>query len=208
MLISTVTIASFALTCTVIELTPGPNMAYLAMLSAGNGRRAGFAATLGIALGLLVLGVAAALGLATVIANSHTIYEALRWSGVGYLLWLVWEGWRDAAATSPEKALGFAADSTFFKRGLVTNLLNPKAAIFYIAVLPEFVDLAQPAAQQTVLLSVLYVTIATSIHSAIVGLAGAARPFLDDPGRTRLMRRSLSIGLACIALWFGYSTRH
>jgi threonine/homoserine/homoserine lactone efflux protein len=63
--ISVETFGAFALTCLVIELTPGPNMAYLAVLSAGNGRRAGFAATLGIALGLLIVGVGAALGVCT-----------------------------------------------------------------------------------------------------------------------------------------------
>jgi threonine/homoserine/homoserine lactone efflux protein len=59
---------------------------------------------------------------------------------------------------------------------------------------------------QTLILSMIYVIIATCIHSSIVGIAGAARPFLDDPVRTRIMRRSLASGLACIALWFAYST--
>ena len=91
------TLLAFILTCLVIELTPGPNMAYLALLSASIGRRAGFAATLGVALGLLIVGLAAALGLAAVIANSRLLYEALRWAGVLYLFWLAWE----ASATRP-----------------------------------------------------------------------------------------------------------
>ena len=70
------TLLAFAVTCLVIELTPGPNMAYLAMLSATKGRRAGFAATLGVALGLLVIGLAAALGLTALIANSRMLYES------------------------------------------------------------------------------------------------------------------------------------
>jgi threonine/homoserine/homoserine lactone efflux protein len=69
-------------------------MAYLAVLGASIGRRAGFAATLGVALGLLIVGLAAALGLAAVIANSRVLYEALRWAGVLYLFWLAWEAWR------------------------------------------------------------------------------------------------------------------
>ncbi len=69
-------------------------MAYLAVLSASVGRRAGFAATLGVALGLLIVGLAAALGLAAVISNSRWLYEMLRWGGALYLLWLAWEGWR------------------------------------------------------------------------------------------------------------------
>jgi threonine/homoserine/homoserine lactone efflux protein len=90
--ISFETLASFALMSFVIELTPGPNMAYIAVLSAGQGRRAGYAATLGIALGLLVIGLAAAFGLAALISSSRLFYEVLRWGGVAYLLWLAWDG--------------------------------------------------------------------------------------------------------------------
>lgn len=75
------TFISFMMTCLVIESTPGPNMAYLAVLSASNGRRAGFAATLGGALGLMLIGLAAALGVATLIANSPLMYQLLRWGG-------------------------------------------------------------------------------------------------------------------------------
>jgi threonine/homoserine/homoserine lactone efflux protein len=200
------TFGAFALTCLIIELTPGPNMAYLAVLSAGRGRRAGYAATFGIALGLLVVGVGAALGIAALISSSPLFYEALRWSGVAYLLWLAWEGWRDETETSPGRTAGDNIDATVFTRGFVTNLLNPKAAIFYIAVLPTFVDAAQPVIWQTVVLSVIYVLVATAIHTTIVSLAGTARPFLEDPNRNRFIRRGLSLALGAIAVWFAVST--
>lgn len=113
-------------------------MAYLAVVSSSIGRQAGFAATLGIALGLLIVGLAAALGLAAVIANSRLLYEALRWAGVLYLFWLAWEAWRREEDTSSRAST--APGSTYFVRGLITNLLNPKAGIFYLAVLPTFVN--------------------------------------------------------------------
>lgn len=204
--ISFETLLAFALTCVVIELTPGPNMAYLAVLSASNGRRAGFAATLGIALGLLIVGIGAAFGLAALISNSSLLYQALRWTGVAYLLWLAWEGWRDATETSPARTNGSGIESTVFVRGLVTNLLNPKAAVFYVAVLPTFVDPARSVLGQTVILSVVYVLMATAIHTTIVSFAGAARPFLEDPERSRIVRHGLSLSLAAIAIWFAYST--
>jgi threonine/homoserine/homoserine lactone efflux protein len=153
--ISVETFVAFALTCLVIELTPGPNTAYLAVLSAGNGRRAGFAATLGIALGLLIVGVGAALGLAALISSSRLLYEALRWGGIAYLLWLAWDGWREATETSPASTDGDGFEASVFTRGLVTNLLNSKAAVFYVAVLPTFVDALQPVLGQTVRLSVV-----------------------------------------------------
>lgn len=200
------TLSAFVLTCVVIELTPGPNMAYLAVLSASSGRRAGYAATLGIALGLLMVSIGAAMGLAALISSSRLLYEALRWGGVAYLLWLAWDGWHDATETSPSVTDTVAMDQTVFNRGLMTNLLNPKAAVFYVAVLPTFVNAAQPVLGQTVVLSVIYVAIATAIHATIVTLAGLARPFLEDPDRLRIVRRALSLALGAIAIWFAIGT--
>jgi len=190
----------------VIELTPGPNMAYLAVLSAGKGRRAGFAATLGVALGLLVVGLAAALGLTAAIASSRLLYEGLRWAGVLYLLWLAWEGWRGEEETSPGIATVDPAESKFFLRGLITNLLNPKAGVFYVAILPTFVDETRPLIGQTVMLSAVYVTVATAVHSAIVLLADAARPWLEGGRRSTLVRRVLSLMLVGIAAWLFLAT--
>jgi threonine/homoserine/homoserine lactone efflux protein len=201
------TLAAFAATCLVIELTPGPNMGYLAVLSASAGRRAGFAAVLGVALGLLLVGIAAALGLAAVIANSPMLYEALRWAGALYLLWLAWEGWRGAAETSPGSAGDGTGDGRYFMRGLVTNLLNPKAGLFYIAILPTFVDASRPLVGQAITLSVVYVAIATAVHATIVTLAGAARPWLEDERCSMLVRRGLALVLAGIALWLLAATR-
>ena len=89
-------ITAFALTSFLVELTPGPNMAYLALVAATEGRRPGYAAVAGVALGLAIVGLLAALGLATLIAASPLAYQALRWAGVAYLMWLAWEGWRGA----------------------------------------------------------------------------------------------------------------
>jgi threonine/homoserine/homoserine lactone efflux protein len=78
--------------------------------------------------------------------------------------------------------------------------------VFYVAVLPTFVDAVRPVLGQTVLLSVVYVLIATAVHTTIVSLAGTARPFLEDPDRSRIMRRGLSLALAAIAVWFALNT--
>lgn len=189
-----------------IELTPGPNMAYLAVLSASVGRRAGFAATLGVALGLLIVGLAAALGLTAIIANSRWLYEVLRWGGALYLLWLAWEGWRGEQETSPGKA-GVMTHSKFFVRGLVTNLLNPKAGVFYIAILPTFVDETLPLVGQTISLSLVYVAVATLVHGTIVLLADTAKPWLEDEQRIMIVRRVLSLLLVGIAIWLLATTR-
>jgi threonine/homoserine/homoserine lactone efflux protein len=200
------TLGAFVLTCLVIELTPGPNMAYLAILSASHGRRAGFAATLGIALGLLLVGIAAAFGLAALISESPALYGALRWGGVAFLLWLAWDGWQESTETMPSMTDQHEFDKTVFMRGLMTNLLNPKAAVFYVAVLPTFVEPSQPLLWQTVALSLVYVVIATGIHATIVTTAARARPFLENPVRHRFVRRGLALALAAIAVWFAFKS--
>src|ERR1700754_3707386 len=93
---------AFALTSLVIEITPGPNMTYLAALSLSSGMRTGFAAVAGIALGLMTYGVIAAFGLAAVIDNSPLLYGVLRWGGVAFLLWLAWEAWPGNEQASSE----------------------------------------------------------------------------------------------------------
>lgn len=199
---------AFALTCFVIEITPGPNMAYLAALSLSQGIRAGLAAVAGIALGLSVYGVAASLGLSAVIDNSRVLYETLRWGGVAYLLWLAWEAWAAEREVSP--AAGGNPDVppwTAFRRGLITNLLNPKAAVFYVAVLPDFIQIGRGAiAAQTLWLSAIYVGIATAIHLVIVLLASRMQRIIETPDKRRNIRRTLAVLLAAIAVWFAFST--
>ena len=206
MAISTTTLLSFLLTCIVIEITPGPNMAYLAIVAATHGRRTGWMATLGIACGLLMLGLAAAFGLATLVLKYSILYETLRWCGVAYLLWLAWEGWTEAEGSAPEDATHPIDNATYFWRGLVTNLLNPKAALFFLSVLPDFVDLSRSILPQTVSLSIVYVLVATTIHATIVALAGTASNLLARPDDMRMLRRTLSALLAIIALWLAYAT--
>ncbi|KQU63964.1 lysine transporter LysE [Aminobacter sp. DSM 101952] len=197
------TLASFALTSLIIELTPGPNMTYLALVSAGEGRRAGFATVAGIALGLAVVGVVAGLGVTELIHTSNLLYEGLRWSGVLFLLYLAYEGWRgpgDAAAESGDPG------RRYFTRGLVTNLLNPKAAVFYVAVLPTFIVAERPVLAQTLTLTAIYVAVATVIHCLIVVLASQLEPLLNNPKVEKVARQALSALLAGVAIWFAFST--
>jgi threonine/homoserine/homoserine lactone efflux protein len=197
------TLLSFALTSLLIELTPGPNMTYLALVASSEGRRAGFATVGGVALGLAVIGVLAAIGVAELIQASDLAYEGLRWAGIAFLLYLAWDGWRqgaDVVSTASQ------SDRRYFARGLITNILNPKAAVFYVAVLPTFVSPTQPVMQQTIALTAIYVLVATVVHAAIVVAAGALEPILNDPRREMLARRTLSLLLAAVAVWFGWST--
>ena len=190
----------FFLTCLIIEATAGPNMGYLAVLSASHGRRAGFAALVGVALGLLIIGIAAALGLAVVISNSPFLYQMLRWGGVLYMLYLAWESWRVEEGFShrpkPQQ------DAKFFRRGLITNILNPKAFVFYVAVLPLYIPQDQGFLQAYALfLTVIYVAVATIIHIGIVMMAARAQGFLKDVKRREFVRKVFAVILVGIAVW-------
>lgn len=198
---------AFALTALVIEITPGPNMGYLAVLSVARGWAVGVAAVIGVGLGHAVYGVAAALGVATAIDNSPLLYEALRWGGVAYMLWLAWEAWSTEAETSPD----VVDDDDHhvqqaFTRGLITNLLNPKAAVFFVAVVPSFVRPEGSVVIQTLLLSAIFVGVATAVHLTIVLLATRVQGYAADPSRRRPIRRTLALILVAIAAWLAYST--
>ena len=183
-------------------------MAYLASLSLGRGIRVGLACVAGIACGLAAYGLAAALGVAAIVESSRLLYETLRWAGVAYLLWLAWQGWIGERETSPgiaenDDAMPWVA----FRRGLITNLLNPKAVVFYVAVLPDFVATGSGGVmRQTLTLSAIYVAIATLIHALIVVLAGSLQRYIGSEAGSRRLRRSLSALLAAIAVWFAWST--
>jgi threonine/homoserine/homoserine lactone efflux protein len=199
---------AFALTAVVIEVTPGPNMTYLTALSLSNGMRTGFAAVAGIAFGLMSYGAIAAFGLAAAIDQSPLLYGALRWSGVVYLLWLAWEAWTSEYATAPEASDGSDERPWLaFRRGLITNLLNPKVAVFYIAILPEFIQPnGHPLFAQTLELSAIYVGIATVIHLGIVAMAGSLQSTISTAGRRYLIRRAFALALLGIAIWFAWTS--
>jgi threonine/homoserine/homoserine lactone efflux protein len=196
---------AFALTALIIEITPGPNMTYLAALSLSSGLRTGLAAVAGIALGLLTYGIIATFGLAATIEEVPLLYDFLRWGGVLFLLWLAWESWTGASETGSGES--HERPWPAFRRGLVTNLLNPKAALFYIAVLPEFVRPDRgTVTRQTLLLSLIYVAIATLIHATIVLLAGSLQSTIVTANNRNAIRRAFALMLVGIALWFALTT--
>lgn len=189
---------SLALASFLVELTPGPNMAWLALLAATEGRSRGFAAVAGVSLGLGLMGLAAAFGLAALVQAQPLAYQALRWAGLAYLLWLAIDAWRGAEGDEGGQ-LG-QSRLHYFRQGVITNVLNPKAAVFYVTVLPGFLPPA-PTLLQTVAFSAIYVTVATLVHGAIVAAAGTARGLLSNPVRVALARRAMAAGLVAVAIW-------
>lgn len=193
----------FLLACIVIEITPGPNMAFLTIVSAVKGRKYGFSTVAGIAIGLGLIGFAAAAGLSTVLSTSPILYHLLKLSGVLYLLWLALIEWKDVdddVGHTMKSSQGWLA---YFRHGLIVNILNPKAAVFYVTILPGFIEPSGFVFQQASFLTLISIAIATIAHVLIVSVAGALKPLLENPDKKRLLRRGLSLSLAIIAIWIG-----
>ncbi|MBW8294217.1 LysE family translocator [Sphingopyxis sp.] len=195
----------FAVALLLIELTPGPNMAWLAALSLGEGRRSGLAATAGVAIGLFVNALAAALGIAYIVAESVALAQALRWGGAIFLLWLAWQSWHDAGENSPVILGGPSRSQRHFLSGLTVNLLNPKAMLFFVVVIPQFNGGEIPGFAVAFALALISIVIATAVHLAIVLGASRIGGWLSDPARTRTIRRLLALAMVGIAIWFAVS---
>lgn len=194
---------AFILTATIVELTPGPNMTWLAVLGANRGRPAALAAVAGIAIGLALAGLIAALGLSVLFDYYPSLLTALRIAGTFYLLYLAYEAWTDA--TQPQNVAAKPRIVYFFQ-GFISNALNPKAYLFYAAILPQFISISENPNAQIALLTSVYVVIATSIHAMIALLAGSISKWLAISPSAQLVRRGLAIVIAFAAIWFFIST--
>lgn len=200
-------ILPFLVAVVLIELTPGPNMGWLALLSVSEGRRAGFSAVAGITVGLTVWMLAAAFGLTEIVLAWPSLYQAVRWAGVVFLLWLAWEAWRVPAAPLAQLSDASTRRRALFLRGLTANLLNPKAALFYVALLPGFIrpDYGSTLSQALALGGV-HVVISVAVHGAIVLLAARAGGLVARGQGAGY--RALTAGvLVLIAAWSAWETR-
>lgn len=201
---------AFLLAVVLIELTPGPNMGYLAVVASRWGRRAGLMTVAGITCGLAFYMLLAVAGLGEAILRAPWLYAILRWAGVAYLLWLALDTWRGDSETSPGHAREPPDPRRLFVRGLVANLLNPKAAVFYIALLPGFTNpsLGNPTLQ-AFFLGGVHIGVSLAVHGSIVMAAGTARPVLEiwtSGSRRRWLDRGFALTLGVIALWLAWET--
>ena len=130
----------FAGAALLMVLTPGPNMVYLISRSICQGRRAGVISLCGVVGGFLVHMFAAALGLTALFLAIPLAYEALKWAGAVYLMYLAWQAVRPGARSPFEaQALPTDSDRKLLAMGFLTSALNPKIAIFYLSILPQFI---------------------------------------------------------------------
>lgn len=167
-------LALFAGAALLMVLTPGPNMIYLLSRSLCQGRKAGVISLLGVAAGFLVHMLAAAAGLTAVFMAVPVAYDILKWLGAAYLLWLAWQAVRPGTA-SPFQARDLPAHSPakLVLMGFMTSALNPKIAVFYLSVFPQFVRPDHGSVfAQSVELGLVQILVSFTVNLSIVLAAG------------------------------------
>jgi threonine/homoserine/homoserine lactone efflux protein len=194
-------LAGFAFAVLLIELTPGPNMAWIVTLTLAEGRRAGLAAIAGIALGLVTNAGLSVLAASLILAQGAGLERAVSLLAAAMMAWLAWDAWRDAGDSSiaiPPRSGG----ERHAAAGFVINLLNPKSALFLITVMPQFVTGGRPSITQGLGLAAVSVSIATCVHLALVLGAGRARAAFMAGARAQQVRRVMAMAMLGVGVWF------
>jgi len=195
-------VAWFALAALVLVLTPGPNMIYCVSRSLAQGPRAGLVSLGGVLLGFLAHLLAATLGLTALLMAVPLAFDALRIAGAAYLLWLAWEALRPGGST-PFQPRALPADSTarLFRMGLLTNLLNPKVAIFYLSFFPQFLHPERgTVAWQALQLGAVQILTSGAVNALLVLGAGRISRFLaQSRGWLRAQRWLMGTVLGLLA---------
>jgi RhtB (resistance to homoserine/threonine) family protein len=173
---------------TLLTITPGADMAMVSRSVFLGGRRAAFATTLGIAAGCMVWAIASAAGVAAVLAASETAYDALRLVGAAYLVWLGIQSLLAARSHHLDRADTIRSTRQApFRQGLLTNLFNPKIALFYTTFLPQFIRPGDPVLILSVAMATVHIVLGIIWLSAYAWLLNRA----VDAFRGSRIRRAL-----------------
>ncbi|RZT19928.1 threonine/homoserine/homoserine lactone efflux protein [Kribbella sp. VKM Ac-2569] len=203
MLVSNEALLGIALVELGLVIVPGPNMIYLISRSIAQGRRAGLISLAGVGLGFLTYLLAASAGLATLFALVPEIYVALKLAGAAYLLWLAWNAFRPGGTSVfATQELEPDRPRKLFGMGLLTCLLNPKIAILYISLLPQFLDPSRGhLGLQSLILGLTQLAVGVAMNAVFVITAGSVAVFLARrPTWMRIHRYLTGTALAVFAI--------
>lgn len=196
-------IIPFSLICLLMVLTPGPNMIYLISRTLCQGKTAGFMSLGGVALGFIFYMLCASLGITTLLVSVPYAYDAVRISGALYLLWLAFKNLKSSTSSIFNfKALKADSPRKLFLMGFLTNLLNPKIAIMYLSLLPQFMNPQQGSIWlQSIQLGVLQILISLTVSALIVISAHRISSFLQQkPIWTTLQKWLMSTVFTALAV--------
>lgn len=193
----------FAGAALLMVLTPGPNMIYLISRSICQGRKAGVISLLGVIAGFLVHMFGAAIGLTALFLAVPLAYEVLKWAGAAYLLYLAWQAVKPGAR-SPFEARHLPEDppAKLFFMGFLTNVLNPKIAVFYLSIFPQFVSVEHGSVfMQSIVLGLTQISVSFTVNLAIaLSAASLAAWFARNPRWLAVQRYFMGFVLAGLAV--------
>lgn len=181
----------FLFTSLIVVLAPGTGVIYTLGVALARGQRASVAAAFGCTLGIVPHMMAAILGVAALLHASALAFQAVKYAGVAYLLWLAWQTWRDRGALAIEAREDLRPLSRIAITGTLVNILNPKLSIFFLAFLPQFIEAqaTQPLAQMLEL-SAVFMAMTFAVFVLYGAAASAVRSrFLASPRAMAWMRR-------------------
>ena len=201
---------AFAAIALGMVLTPGPNMVYLVSRSISQGRTAGLISLGGVALGFVFYMLCAAFGITAFVMAVPYAYDMLRFAGALYLLYLAWQALRPGGR-SPFQVRKLPKDSPrrLFAMGFLTNLLNPKIAVMYLSLLPQFIQPGHGSVlAQSLVLGTTQSAISTSVNAVIAVTAGSvAATLASRPGWLKAQRWLMGTVLAGLALHLASEAR-
>ncbi|WP_034382900.1 LysE family translocator [Deinococcus sp. YIM 77859] len=185
------TLLGFAVFSLLLTVTPGADTALVIRAALAGGRAAGWGAVLGVCSGLLFHATLSALGLSVVLARSAALYEGVKLAGAAYLLYLGLRAWREARHTAqvPTTEGGALSLTGALLQGLTTNVLNPKVALFYLTVLPQFVLPEEDALPQALVLALIHFGWGVVWLGTLVLLMGTLASRLRTPRVRALLER-------------------
>jgi len=179
---------AFTLAAALLTVTPGLDTALVLRTAASEGSRRAFAAALGICLGCLAWGALVAVGLGMLLQASEFAYLALKWIGAAYLLWL---GLRLIFAPRDEiEGTEAAPKGSWFWRGFLTNLLNPKVGAFYVSFLPQFIPAGAGVPSTTLLLAAIHAALGLLWFALLIGATRPLARMLRNPALIRGLDRA------------------
>jgi len=200
----------FAIAALVLALTPGPNMIYCVSRTLCQGRAAGLVSLGGVVLAFIVHLMAAALGLTALLLAVPLAFDAIRFAGAAYLLWLAWQAVKPGG-TAPFEARLLPEDppAKLFSMGFLTNLLNPKVAMFYLSFFPQFLHPERGSVLwQSLELGALQIGISTATNALLVlGAAGLTAFLSKSEGWLRAQRYLMGSVLAALAVRIAVTER-
>ncbi|EDX86579.1 translocator protein, LysE family [Synechococcus sp. PCC 7335] len=205
-MIDLTTLISFGLAAAVLVAMPGPATLYIVTRSLDQGRQAGLASVLGISTGSLVHFFAAGLGLSTILMTSVVAFQAVKYIGALYLIYLGVQKLLSNEVLSIEQVVAPRSLTKIFYQGVVVNVLNPKAAVFFLAFLPQFIDpTVGPIWQQLIPLCCVFICIGLAGDSTYALIAGKTRQWLVQ-NASFLRRQKYVVGATYIALGMAAAT--